>query len=475
MFSARQDSADGEGGNLCGAQREFEQQGDGRGDGDQQAAGGLRVVEESFYLRRDVGSERHGAGGELAVVLQAAGDLSLADGFQRAGERLDASVVNLDGDLASERHLARVADQAEAGDVGYRVHRTARSQGHGLRSLTVAARTLPSAVLLGEAHHHLARLPVERFHGLNRRRDAFLRRLPLFERGRDDAGAEALGQDQGVAGLGARVGQHARRVYGSGDGIAELDLLVGNAVPADHGATGLLHLRKTAEQYLLQRFNVALRGVRHNRERRERLAAHGVNVAQGVGRRDLAEGVRIVDDGREEVHRLHQRQGGAETIHSGVVGLVEADQHVFIFSLRQLAEHGVQNLWTELGRSARRFHRRRQVYLGGHRCLFDSNRSCRINLQIVGQSRRHSNSHRTTRANVGRHLTMFADRFPRTGSRQTFRQRLPQSFKEKLGVMPQEHILIHQKLDSVATDRNLSILARDFFPHIRDAVRHVFM
>jgi hypothetical protein len=42
----------------------------------------------------------------------------------------------------------------------------------------------------------------------------------------------------------------------------------------------------------------------------------------------LAEGVRIVHDGREKIYRLHERRLGREQIHAGVVGVIEADQHI---------------------------------------------------------------------------------------------------------------------------------------------------
>ena len=61
-----------------------------------------------------------------------------------------------------------------------------------------------------------------------------------------------------------------------------------------------------------------------------RPAAHRVNIAERVGGRNLAEDVGIVNNGREEVDRLHQRQLGRELIHSGVVGCVEADQNIGI-------------------------------------------------------------------------------------------------------------------------------------------------
>src|SRR5262249_9414353 len=47
---------------------------------------------------------------------------------------------------------------------------------------------------------------------------------------------------------------------------------------------------------------------RRDRKRRQRHAAHSVDVAQRVGGGDLAVHVRVVDDRREEVDRLDQRR-----------------------------------------------------------------------------------------------------------------------------------------------------------------------
>ena len=59
-------------------------------------------------------------------------------------------------------------------------------------------------------------------------------------------------------------------------------------------------------------------------------AAHGIHIAQRIGGGDLAEDVRIVDDGGEEVDRLDERQLRRELIHAGVVGCVKADEHIGI-------------------------------------------------------------------------------------------------------------------------------------------------
>ena len=72
--------------------------------------------------------------------------------------------------------------------------------------------------------------PDHRRHG---RRDQRLRRAPDLQRRRDDAGAERLGQKQHVARTGAGVAPDAIRVHLAGHGVAELDLLILDGVPAE--------------------------------------------------------------------------------------------------------------------------------------------------------------------------------------------------------------------------------------------------
>ncbi len=99
---------------------------------------------------------------------------------------------------------------------------------------------------------------------------------------------------------------------------------------ADDGAARLDHLAEAAGQNLLQDAEIALLGKADQGERRERMAAHGIDVAERVGGGDLPEGVRVIDDRGKEVDRLDERQLRRELIHAGVVGFVEADQHVGI-------------------------------------------------------------------------------------------------------------------------------------------------
>ena len=55
-------------------------------------------------------------------------------------------------------------------------------------------------------------------------------------------------------------------------------------------------------------------------------AAHGVDVAHGVGRGDLAEGVGVVDDGREDVDRLDEGRARRRAVDAGVVAGVGRDE-----------------------------------------------------------------------------------------------------------------------------------------------------
>ena len=91
-----------------------------------------------------------------------------------------------------------------------------------------------------------------------------------------------------------------------------------------------------------------------NRERRDRAAAHGVDVAQRIDRGDGAEGVRVVHDRGEEIHRLDEGELRRQLVHAGVVGGVKPDQHILIGPTGHGGEHPVQQLWTQFGRSTRR-------------------------------------------------------------------------------------------------------------------------
>ena len=66
----------------------------------------------------------------------------------------------------------------------------------------------------------------------------------------------------------------------------------------------------------------------HHVQGEDRPGAHGVHVAQGVGRRDPAPGIGIVDDGRDVVDRGDQSHLRADLVYRGVISQRRADQHL---------------------------------------------------------------------------------------------------------------------------------------------------
>src|SRR5207244_3657517 len=88
----------------------------------QQSARSLRIVEQVSDILRDTVGEFDALRNEFDVALEAAGQVALARALARAGQELNALVVEDHADMARYGHLARVAEKPEAGDVGGRVN-----------------------------------------------------------------------------------------------------------------------------------------------------------------------------------------------------------------------------------------------------------------------------------------------------------------------------------------------------------------
>ena len=87
-------------------------------------------------------------------------------------------------------------------------------------------------------------------------------------------------------------------------------------------------------------------------KRCERTAAHRVNIGQRIRRRDLAVAKRVVHDGREKIHRLHEGAVAIEAVNTGVIRRVEAPTSRFgILDFRKLTQNLRQSLLAQLGRS----------------------------------------------------------------------------------------------------------------------------
>ena len=74
------------------------------------------------------------------------------------------------------------------------------------------------------------------------------------------------------------------------------------------------------------------------------LAAHGIDVAQGVGRCDLAEGIGVVHHRRKKIHCLHQCHIICYAVYSRIIPAVVPDQKVRVScAARQLFQNAAQH------------------------------------------------------------------------------------------------------------------------------------
>ena len=139
----------------------------------------------------------------------------------------------------------------------------------------------------------------------------------------------------------------------AGDGEAVFEFWVLDGVAADERAAGFGCFGLAAAQNLVEHFGIEVTdGKTRDVERGEGFAAHGVHVAERVGRGNGPKGVGIVDDGGEEIDGLHEGFALVEAIDAGVVGEVEADEQVGISVCWQTCQGAPQLVGAQLGSSA---------------------------------------------------------------------------------------------------------------------------
>jgi hypothetical protein len=139
----------------------------------------------------------------------------------------------------------------------------------------------------------------------------------------------------------------------AGDGVAELDLGVADGVAADDDGAGLLKAFDAALKNLFEpcQARVFVVGIADEVESGERLASHGVDVAEGIGGGDLAIDKGLVDDRRKEVDGLNERNLIGEAVDARVVVRFGADEKVRVVERRQVAQDLRDPLGGQLARS----------------------------------------------------------------------------------------------------------------------------
>src|SRR5438045_1734033 len=114
----------------------------------------------------------------------------------------------------------------------------------------------------------------------------------------------------------------------AGDGEAVLRLAVEDGVATRNDGTGLSDLIGRTLEDPLQLCERRILRPRRDVQREQHLATHRVDVRHRVRRAYRARGVRVVDDGREEVEGLDDRRMGRDEIHGRVIGHIQADEQL---------------------------------------------------------------------------------------------------------------------------------------------------
>ena len=245
------------------------------------------------------GRELHFSAVSGPVAAARAGHIALFGQLDHAGQQRHLGPVHHHLHACAARHFKRMSGQTKTRHVGDRVHAGQLGQQRAGR------------VQLGGVGDHFAVARIVEFE--------------LLERSRINAHAQRLAQHQHVAGLGFGVAAHAVGVdqtHGDQtvdgldriDGVAARNRNAGCAahvLPAAHDGTD--HV----ERQLVDRHG-------DQRQRHDRLAAHGIDIRQRIRRGDAAELIRIVHDGHEEIGGGDQRLRVVELVDGGVVRGLDA-------------------------------------------------------------------------------------------------------------------------------------------------------
>ncbi len=125
-------------------------------------------------------------------------------------------------------------------------------------------------------------------------------------------------------------------------------------MPTKNDRTGFRGLGVHSKQNLRPNFGWRRQGIETRYvQDGERLATHGIDVAQCVGGGDQAVLIGIIDNWRKKVHGLHQSKIVRQLEDTRVVSCVETNKQVRIDGLWELAEHVRQLGWAQLTRSTR--------------------------------------------------------------------------------------------------------------------------
>ena len=167
-------------------------------------------------------------------------------------------------------------------------------------------------------------------HGFDGFRHGLFRGLSHPVRRADDPHAQLFGKNQSVSGTSAVVGPDVIRVNQSHDRQAVFHIGIVDGMAPCQNASGLQHFFRSAPHNFSQDIQVGGFGEADNIESGFHFAAHGIDITQGIGRRDFPKGIGIVHHRRKKVQGLNHRCIRADAVNRRVVPAVIAHQKIRI-------------------------------------------------------------------------------------------------------------------------------------------------
>jgi len=229
------------------------------------------------------------------------------------GSRKNGQIVEfqMNGHIARLRHFKGVTREAETGDVRRGFHPM--------------------------LHGQLGWFLIEGEHAGAGGFDDLIGAFAGAEGGGDEAGAEGFGEDEHVARNGGLIGHHAGGINDAGNRQAVLHAGVAHGMSPHDDPPRCFHPFRAAFEDFSQHFQSKfIIGKGHDVESGFDAAAHGEDIAHGVGGGDLAVDEGIVDEGGEEVEGLDDGGVLVNAIDAGIAEVISPDEQVGIGKHRQV-------------------------------------------------------------------------------------------------------------------------------------------
>ena len=203
------------------------------------------------------------------------------------------------------------------------------------------------------AHRGAGTRVIQAAHGLDERAIVLGREQPPLSGCGEQARAQRFGEEDVVSGLRAGVGPHTLRVHSARDSKTVLELSIAHGVTAAQDRARCTYYFVTAHEDLAQHLGwQGVFGKADNVQGNEGAAPHGVDIGEGVGSSDAPKLHRVIDDGCEEIHGLHEGKVIAQAYNCSVVSVVKADEKPGVIGGGESRQCAAQRNRREFSRSA---------------------------------------------------------------------------------------------------------------------------